>query len=137
MDGKAVPFEALDMNCGVIALDTVNDAPLVAALREAASKHIGGIIPCDLATYDAKKKAYPWRAKPTPGTDSPLRTMPSGPPKAKPQSSPSTGAGAPPVKTSEPTDAEVQAPPDRPDYEKFIPKTARIGEKENAVVADV
>lgn len=60
VNGKAVPFEALSGNRGVIALDPENDMALVSALNNAASRHVGGIVKISAVQYTQKKTLHPF-----------------------------------------------------------------------------
>jgi hypothetical protein len=135
--GRAVPFEGLDGNQGVLVLDPATDGEMIAGLSDAVARQVGGIFRSSAQEIESLKKKYPWTQRAPLGADPPLKAIPSGPPKAKPQSKPVTAAVVPPANPKTPEDADDQRPPDRPDFEKFIPKTARIGAKDNAVVADV
>ena len=58
VQGRAVPFQICENNQGVIALDPRTDAPLIAALNDAAAHQRGGIVRINEALYeDIKKKA--------------------------------------------------------------------------------
>lgn len=56
INGAPVPFECFPSNRGVIALDEVKDAQLIAGLDDAAAKRKGGIVAIDEAAYDELKK---------------------------------------------------------------------------------
>lgn len=75
--GRAVPFEALDGNRGVIALDPGKDQMLIDALNEAANKHRGGIVKIPFDQYTEKKSLYPFSPSDPRLKKDVLRALPS------------------------------------------------------------
>lgn len=60
-EGKQVQFEVLGQDFGVIALQPGTDDLLIASLREANKRRIGGIVEISLTEYEQKKKEFPYK----------------------------------------------------------------------------
>lgn len=134
--GKAVEFEQIDQNRGVLALDATD--PLVSGLDQAAHDQVGGIVKISQEEYEKKRLLHPFKQKDpdrlqvAPRADQPRGKAFRPPP---PQQSPESPAqladqNAPPAAPA--AGSEVpQGPPDQPDFrtggKKFTPATARAG----------
>jgi hypothetical protein len=135
VNGASVPFEVLDGNRGVIALDTETDAVVVGALRTAAAKHRCGISIINEVQYNAKKNLYKFNPSAPKLKKDVLRALP---PSIKPAKFNPIAAvaginplGSTPAATPAPASAEAQvAIAEKP---KFRPSTRRISRREAVV----
>lgn len=104
VSGARVPFEVLDGNRGLIAIDPdgkqilsgMSNAALIEALDKAANEHRGGIERLTPEGYAQKKSLYPYNpAKAEARRQKDLvRLAPQAPPRQLPKPSPLTAAAA-------------------------------------------
>ena len=137
--GKAVAFDALAGNHGVLCLNSETDKELISALNEAITKGIGGIGRITEERANELKKNRPWQPPaPKSWLDEPLKINGK---KLKPPTPPGKKADAAVVSpVSAPVEKEVpQGPPDQPDFKTspgiFKPATRKLGKLE--VASDV
>lgn len=132
---KAVQFEPLDKNHGVLALDPsgpdlahqpiANQAELIRVLNEAAASTRGGVGRINEEKYNELKKKFPWKAPgPKSWLDEPLRVNGKKENKKK--------AVVPPVKAEPKAEEIPQRPPDQPDFRTsdFRTSTRRLSSLE-------
>lgn len=125
-DGKAIPFERIAGNTGVIKLDDAD--PRVEVLSKYVADGIGGVVVIDEATYEDLKKNHPY-VPPAPKPMQEIRLM--GLPKSKERPEPKEA----PVPQAPPPDALQEHV--RAATEKAIAASAAAkGHATNAAAAD-
>jgi len=126
VNGKAVQFEELSGNHGVLALDSEKDAATIAGLDALRAMGVGGVRRVTQEQYENLKKKLPWQpSKPKSWLDEPLKINGK---KIQPKL-PGKQSLAAPAKgqKSVPVDDVPQKPPDQPDYKSFTPSTRKLG----------
>jgi hypothetical protein len=133
VNGKAVPFEAIAGNHGVLALDSEKDAPMIKSLEEAIAKGVGGVGRVTEDQFNSLKKKLWTPPAPKSWLDEPLKI--SGKkitpvnPLAKKVEAAAQAAKPAPVAATKAEPEVPQRPPDQPDFRTsdFKPATRKLG----------
>jgi hypothetical protein len=135
--GRAVPFENIGANRGVIALDPAKDEnkEFIAALTDFAHRGVGGVAKISADDY-AQKKSHPALTPSVPPREM-LRARP-GPPAKRVAAPPElTRPGAvQAAKPAPPVDLKAMGLADDAEPQSFRPPTRKISRKPGAKAAD-
>lgn len=123
--GKAVPFEQLSGNRGVICLDPAKDQMLIDALTDAALKHRGGVVKIPYEVYAEKKSLHPWNPSEQKLKRDMLRALPTKPFNRR-ASEPVAAANPAPAGATATAAPSAPAPAPSPVPQQFKPSTRRI-----------
>jgi hypothetical protein len=132
--GKQPPWEVLDGNKGVIALDSIADAALITGLNSFVDQQSGGVLPINAQQYEDLKKNHPWKESAAKSwLNEPLKVAGRKefrPPAPKPSQAAAAAVANPEIPPDE-TNGVPQRPPDQPDFKSggFKPATARVPDK--------
>lgn len=134
--GKCPAWEPLDGNQGVIMLDSVADAAMIAGLEEYVTRQSGGVLKSSSIEYEELKKNHPWKPRGAKSwLDEPLKLAGrKGYRPAEPKPSIAKHANGADTPPAPPASGEVpQRPPDQPDFKtgSFTPATSRLPEPAN------